>query len=182
MINKSTRTVTLALGVLAVLLLAGKMAAAENIRIAYVDVQRALAETEEGKLEYNKLKNYKDKLQNKISTQETNLRKMQETLEAQQSVLTKDAMQKKAQEYYAAVQELQQSYMKHQQELASKEGKVVQELAGKLEAVIAQLGKSEGYTMILNRAGVAWGPGHLDLTDKVIQMYNSKHKVKGKKK
>jgi outer membrane protein len=70
--------------------------------------------------------------------------------------------------------ELQQTYGQYQQDLAQKEMKATQEILMKMEKILAEIGKNEGYTMIYDRSvgAVVWAPAHLDLTDKLIQMYN----------
>ena len=158
-----------------------KQASAQNIKVAFVDRMRALNETDEGKAAMKRLENLKTKLQNRIKERETSIMSMKETLEKQQNVLTKEALQKKAEEYYKAVNELQQSYMQFQKELAGKEAEFTKGILVKMDAIMTEIGRSEGYTMIYDRTTVVWAPAHLDLTDKLIQVYNSRHKNKGGK-
>ncbi|MDJ0762907.1 MAG: OmpH family outer membrane protein [Myxococcota bacterium] len=157
-------------------------AMAQALKIAFVDRMRALNETHEGKAAMKRLEKMKEKLQRKIKDKESSIMAMKETLEKQQNVLTKEALQKKAEEYYRSVNELQQSYMQFQKELAGKEAELTKEILVKMDAIMTEIGRSDGYTMIYDRATVVWAPAHLDLTDKLIQMYNSKHKGKKKAK
>lgn len=180
---KTSRFVVACLGLFLIATVA-KNADAENLKIAFVDMRRALNETEEGKVAMNKLSGLKEKLQNKIESKEKEIMSMKETLEKQQNVLTKDAMQQKVETYYRSVNELQQTYMQYQKELAGKEATFTQGILVKMQEILSQIGKSEGYTMIYDRSSgaVVWAPSHLDLTDKLIQQYNSKHKGKKEKK
>ncbi|MBN2342908.1 MAG: OmpH family outer membrane protein [Deltaproteobacteria bacterium] len=153
-------------------------ASAKEVKIAFVDLRRALNETNEGKRAMKKLQKEKDKLQKKIDKKEESIMKMQDKLKEQQSILSQEALQKKAQEYYQAIQELQQSYAQFQQELAQKEMKATQDILVKMETIVAEMGKKDGYTMIYDRSvgAVVWAPAHLDLTDQLIQLYNEKYK------
>jgi outer membrane protein len=162
--------------------LATAAAAAENIKLAFVDLRRALNETTEGKKAMNKLTGLKEKLQKKIEGEEKKIMSMKETLEKQQDILTKDAMQKKVEEYYRSVSELQQSYMRYQKELTAKEAELTQDILLKMQKILEEIGRAEGYTMIYDRSSgaVVWAPAHLDLTDRLIQKYNAKYKS-GKK-
>ena len=157
-----------------------KASAADKVKLAFVDLRRALNETTEGKAAMAKLTKLKDKLQKKIEKEEKKIMDMKNTLEKQQKILTKEAMQKKVEEYYGAVNELQQSYMQFQKELSTKEADLTQGIIIKMQKILAQIGKSEGYTMIydMSSGAVVWGPSHLDLTDRLIQKYNSQHKGK----
>lgn len=153
---------------------------ADKIKLAFVDLRRALNETTEGKKAMNKLTKLKDKLQVKIEKEEKKIMDMKESLEKQQKqgILTKDALQKKAEEYYQSVQELQQSYMRYQKELTAKEADLTQDILIKMQKIIEEIGKVEGYTMIYDRSSgaVVWAPSHMDLTDQLIQKYNAKFK------
>jgi outer membrane protein len=161
-----------------VLVSAAHKASAENVKIAFVDLRRALNETEEGKAAMNKLKGMKDKLQTKIEGKEKEILAMKDSIEKQQNVLTKEALQKKVEEYYRSVTELQQTYMQFQKDLAGKEAELTQGILEKMGKLLEQIGKTDGYTMIYDRSSgaVVWAPSHLDLTDKLIQMYNASNK------
>lgn len=171
---------TIALGLLCALAIfsVAFKSSADNVKIAYVDLRRALNETTEGKAAMDKLTKLKDKLQKKIEGEEKKIMDMKDTLEKQQNILNKDAMQKKVEEYYRAVNELQQSYMQFQKELTAKEAELTQDILSKMQEILAQIGKSEGYTMIydMSSGAVVWGPAHLDLTDRLIQKYNAQYK------
>jgi outer membrane protein len=156
-------------------------AAADAVKLAYVDLRRALNETTEGKAAMDKLAKLKDKLQVKIESDEKKIMDMKSALEKQQDILTKDAMQKKVEEYYKSVNELQESYMRYQKELSAKEAELTQGILAKMETILSDIGQTEGYTMIFDRSSgsVVWGPAHLDLTDKLIQKYNIQYKGGG---
>jgi outer membrane protein len=170
-----------AIGIVLALLLVSTYAAAasaQNVKIAFVDMRRALNETNEGKAAMKKLTKHKDKLQTEIEKKEKDILKMKESIEKQQNVLTKEALQAKVEEYYRSVTELQQTYMEYQRELVAKETKATQDILAKLVTIVEELGKSEGYTMIYDRSSgaVVWAPAHLDLTDKLVQQYNERFK------
>jgi outer membrane protein len=173
----------LVLAAILVTAVAAREAGAADVKIAVVDLRRALNETEEGKAAMKKLTKHKDKLQKQIEGNEKQILEMKESIEKQQNVLTKEALQKKVEEYYRSVTELQQTYMQFQRELMQKETKATQDIFTKMADIIEEIGKAEGYTVILDRSvgAVVWAPSHLDLTDQLIQKYNAKYKS-GKKK
>src|SRR5919201_43388 len=104
------RTMTLALA------LAG-IGAIENgaradQKIAYVDLQRALEETEEGKRAKAKLKSDFDKKQKELDARQEELKKMKSDLDKQAPILKPDALQKKQQELQEKLVALQETYMR----------------------------------------------------------------------
>lgn len=176
---KSQKMILLLLSSFMVMSIATKAsAAAAPIKIAFVDLRRALNETNQGKKAMKVLQAEKDKLQKKIETKEKAIMDMQEKIKEQQNILSQPALQKKMEEYQKSVMELQQNYQQFQQDLAAKEMKATQEILVKMEVILADIGKTEGYTMIYDRSvgAVVWAPAHLDLTDQLIQAYNKAHK------
>jgi outer membrane protein len=184
--SETMNTRTLAALFLGLLITTGLMpvASADNVKIAFVDLRRALNETTEGKAAMDELTRLKKKLQKKIEKKEAKILELKEKLEKQANILSQEALKGQAEEYYRQVNELQQTYMQFQQELTKKESEHTQGILIKMQEIIAQIGRKEGYTMIYDRASgaVVWAPSHLDLTDKLVQMYNAKYKGKKGKK
>jgi outer membrane protein len=155
-----------------------KSAAAGDVKIAFVDLRRALMETNEGKKALKKLTKQKAKMQKGIEKKEKQILEMKTQIEKQQNILNKEALQKKVEKYYQSVTELQQTYMQFQKELSAKEGKATQSIFVKMQKILKDMGQSGGYTMIYDSSSgaVVWAPKHLDLTDKLIKLYNTKNK------
>ena len=149
-------------------------------KVAYVDLRKALNETEEGRKAMEHLSRMKDDLQKKINEREQAIMKMKGEIEKQQNVLTKEALQKRVQEYYQAVTELQQNYTQFQRDLVKKEAEATKTILEKMRAIISRMGKSDNYLMIMDisSGAVAWAPSHMDLTDKLIQQYNKENPLK----
>lgn len=154
-------------------------ASAQN-KIAYVDLRKALNETEDGRKAMTRLTKMKEDLQTKINQKEQAILKMKEDIEKQQNVLAKEALQKRAQEYYQAITELQQNYTQFQRDLVKQEAEETRAILDKLRDIVSRMGKSDNYLMILDisSGAVAWAPAHLDLTDKLIQQYNKENQKK----
>ena len=151
-----------------------------DVKIAFVDLQRALNETEDGRRAKASLKRLFTKRQTALDDEQNKLKELKEQIEKQQKVLTKDALAKRAEEYQKAFVDLQTSYVDYQRELAEKEAQLTKEIFTKMEGILRRIGQSEGYTMIFDRgSGVVWGRSDLDLTDRLIQMYNSENGAGG---
>jgi len=153
-------------------------------KIAVVDLQRAILETEDGRKAKAKLKKLFETRQVALDKKQTDIKKMKEEIEKQRNVLSKDALQKKLAEYQKAFVELQTVYVEYQRELAKKEGELTKGIVVRMEDILRRIGQTNGYTLIIerNESGVVWVPTNLDLTDMVIQKYNSGEGATGQKK
>jgi len=144
-------------------------------RVAVVDLQRALNETEDGRRAKARLKRLFSRRQRDLDKRQNELKKMKEDIERQQNVLSKAALQKKLEEYQKAFIELQSTYVEYQRELAEQEARLTKSILERMQEILRRMGQTEGYSLIVeaNEGGVVWVPTNLDLTDAVIQRYNS---------
>ncbi len=147
-------------------------------KIAVVDLQRALNETNDGRSAKNRLKRLFERRQRSLDEAQEKLKKMKEDIEKQQKVLSREALEQRMEEYQKAFIELQSVYVEYQRELAEKESQLTKVILERMTEILRRMGQSEGYTMIVerNEGGVVWVPSNLDLTDAVIQTYNTENR------
>ena len=50
----------------------------------------------------------------------------------------------------------------------------MQQLQSQMTAITQEIGKKEGYLLIMDKRGVIYAPTSVDLTDKLIQRLNKK--------
>jgi outer membrane protein len=145
-----------------------------QVRIAVVDMQRALNETEDGRRAKARLKRLFKTRQQALDQRQTELKKMKEDIERQRDVLSKSALQSKLEEYQKAFVELQTTYVEYQRELAQKEASLTKGILERMAGILQRMGQRDGYTMIVerNEGGVMWVPSNLDVTNELIQRYN----------
>ena len=148
-------------------------------KIAVVDLQRALMETEDGRRVKQRLERLFKRRQKSLDAAQNKMKQMKEDIERQQKagVITDEALQRRLEEYQKAYMELQSQYAEYQRELASKEAELTSEILERMQQILRRIGQAEGYTLIMeaNEGGVVWVPSNIDLTDQLIQRYNSEH-------
>ncbi|MEZ4288756.1 MAG: OmpH family outer membrane protein [Polyangiales bacterium] len=176
---KFTRTLSVILCA-AALLPVGATIAAAQAKIAVVDLQRALNETEDGQQAKKRLKKLFDQRQTSLDGAQKKLEAQKNAIEKQKDVLSEDALRKKLEAYQKDYMALQQQYMEYQQELAKKESELTQRILEKMQDILRQVGEKEGYTLIVeaNEGGVVWAPTSINLTERVIKLYNQGAKSK----
>jgi outer membrane protein len=152
-----------------------------QVKVAVVDLQRALNETEDGRHAKRRLKQLFKSRQAKLNERQKKLKKMKANIQRQKNVLSKKALQKKLKSYQQSFVDLQTTYVEYQRELAKKESKLTKKILARMQRIVRRIGQKEGYTVVLerNKGGVVWAPNHIDLTDRVIQKYNAKYEDGG---
>lgn len=162
-------SVVLAAGALT---LAGN-SAADGMRVAVVDVQRAVMQTEDGLRSSATLKKLFDQRQQELNRKQTEMEKQGADLEKQAKVISKDAYAKKREELQKQAIEYQAAAVEYTKELEKKQKEMTDPVLEKILGIVKRIATSENYDLVIDRATVAYSRGDLDLTDKCIQLYNS---------
>ena len=152
-----------------------RMAFAEDLKLGYVDLQRALNETEDGRKAKASLKKVFDAKQKELDEQQEDFKKAKEDLDKKRTLMNADTVRAKEQELAAKFEKVQQSYMRHQKDLQEKEGEVTQKIFERMQRIIQKIAQAENFSMVLDKtqAGIIFAKQHLDLTNDVIRRYNS---------
>jgi outer membrane protein len=156
---------------LAVFLFAGVSSAEQ--KVAVVDVQRAVASTEDGLRAQATLKKLFDSKQQELNKKQTDLQRQREEIDKQAKVLPKDALEKRVGDWQKQMMELQQIFVEYNKELEKKQKELTDPVFEKVMQIIKRLATSENIDLVVDKATVAYVRGDLDLTDRCIQMYNS---------
>ena len=144
-----------------------------QLKFAVVDVQRAVMETEDGLRASATLKKFFDKRQQELDAKQNELQKQREEIEKQSKVLSQQALQKRMEEWQKQMLELQTVFVEYNKELQKKQGELTQPIYGKIMGILRRLATQDGYDAILEKQAVPYMRNDLDLTDKIIQMYDS---------
>lgn len=152
-----------------------RLSAAQATKVAIVDLQRAINETEEGRKAKDRLKKLFESRQQGLDKKQQDLKKLKDELDQQKNVLSREALETKVESYQKQLVDLQQIYVDYQRELAEKEGELTKTIVERMERILRRIGQTDGYSLIMERseAGVIYVPTNLDLTDVVIQRYNA---------
>ncbi len=144
-----------------------------QLKFAVVDVQRAVMETEDGLRAQATLKKFFDKRQQELDAKQTELQKQREEIEKQSKVISQQALQKRMEDWQKQMVELQTVFVEYNKELQKKQGELTQPIYGKIVGLLRRMATQDGLDAILEKQAVPYMRNDLDLTDKIIQMYNS---------
>jgi len=167
---------------LAAPLLAAPPVRAEEMKIATVDLQRALNECESGKTAKENFKGQVDKLQADLNKQKSEIEKIKDEVEKKGMVLKDEERKNIERDYQKRLRDFQRTYKDSQAELQQRDNELTSEILRDLQEVIAEYGAKQNYTLILeasNTGAVLYNSRAIDITDPIIQEYNAKRKSGG---
>lgn len=171
-----TRKLVLALVLICVTVLPA--AAAGEMKIVYIDLQKALNLSEAGKAA-------KDKIAQRVKEHETvfdgrqkELKKLKDELEKQALLLSEEARSAKQRDFDQRLKEFQRATKDAQDEVKQKDEDFTRAILEELSKVIQDFGTREGYAMILEKteSAVLYADPKADVTDNLIKAYDASRK------
>lgn len=146
--------------------------ASAQMRVAVVDTQRAVMETEDGLRAQATLKKLFDKRQRELDQKQKDLQKEREQLEKNRAQLNNEAMAKRIETWQREMAQVQAVFVEYNKELQQKQNELTQPIVQKTVGIIRRLATQEGFDLVLERQAATYVRADLDLTDRVITLYN----------
>lgn len=157
----------------AAVLLAGAEAHAQaQSKIAVVDTQRAIMETEDGLRAQATLKKVFDNKQRELDKKQEDLQKERDDIEKQRDVLSKSALAKRVDKWQREMMQLQGVFVDYNKELQKKQGELTQPIVQKIMGAIRRLATQEGFDLVVDKQAAPYVRSDLDVTDRIITLYN----------
>lgn len=157
---------------LALALFAVAGAADAEQKTAVVDTQRVVLETEEGLRVQATLRKLFDARQLELDRKQNDLQKEREALEKQRGALSPAVLAQRAEKWQKEVAAVQQQFAEYSRELQRKQGELTQPMLTKVNEIVKQLARKEGFHLVVEKQTAIYVGDGLDLTDRVIQLYN----------
>jgi len=161
--------------VLAAVVLAIALPASAQSKIAVIDVQRVVTESDPGKEVMQKLRVLSDAkaqegqgLQQRMATLQDQFNKQRFTVSEQRQA----EMSKEIEDLQIAIRRFQDDAQRELQEAQRRELGGLEE---RILPIIDQLGKDQGYILIFNKfqSGLVYADEAIDVTDQVITKFNT---------
>jgi outer membrane protein len=148
--------------------------AADVAKIGVIDFQKILETSAAGKAIQAELKSKNEMMAADLQKKGTEIENISKRLERESMVMSKEMREEKEREHRIKVNDFKSLQKKYRAELQKLQVELMQKLQTDLNAVTAEIGKKEGYLLIMDKRGVVYAPTSVDLTDKIIQMLNKK--------
>jgi outer membrane protein len=161
--------------VLALLVVATAIPAAAQAKVAVIDVQRVVTESDPGKEALQQLKELSDRKVQEGQGIQQELAELQDQFNKQRFTLSEDkleAMTKDIEDRQIALQRFEDDA---QRELNEARRRALGALEGRIMPVIDAVGQEQGLTLIFNKfqSGLVYADDTVDITDEVIRRFNT---------
>ena len=151
-------------------------AGAAEVKIGYVDMQKAIQQTVAGKKAKKELEDEFNKKKKELEKKEADIKKMGEDFEKRSMAMNEDSRLKKQTELQGEMRKYQETAAKAQMDIQKREHELTQPILSKLRTILDDIARKEDFTVILEKAenSVLWAKKDLDLTDRLIKEHDKK--------
>src|SRR6516225_8213606 len=153
--------------------MAAAVTARADVRLAYVDVQRALNECRAGKEAKTEFRGRIERLQAQLEGEQSDVERLKRELEQKGALMQPDQRQNLEDDYSKKMRRFQDDYKNSRDELQEKDNQVTGAIVRDLATVVRQIGVKNGYTMIMEKGTLLWAVPATDITDQVIRAYDA---------
>lgn len=161
---------------LAAVVVWGTAAQDEPLKVGVVDIDLAVASTEEGKAAREEFARKQREAESKLQPLLDRYNELEEDLKAKKFVLSQEALFQKQLDLAEMRNQIQNKVKEAEGQLQVDQKRLEGPLTAKLVEIITEIGKSQGFSLILRRRtpGFLYTREALDITDLVIEKYNKK--------
>ena len=157
-------------------LMPGIALAQDRVKIGFLDVQRVISESQSGK-------RARDRFQADVKKAEADALRDKNEIERLKSDLDKKGPLMKEEERRGLEADLEKRFVNYQravtdtqQLLQKKDREMTNDILKDLERIVAEVGKADKFTLILERSQILYSDQGIDITNRVIEVFNSKIK------
>ena len=157
------------------LVAAGPAPAEEPVKLAYVDMQKALNESRAGKKALGELQKLMEERKSGLQKQKEALEKKKDELDKQGLLLNEETRKGRESEIRTLERDYSRTLSDLKDEFARREGEFTDGIRKDLLKVIEKVGKEGGYTLVLEKqySAVLYAPASIDLTETLIKRYDA---------
>jgi outer membrane protein len=144
--------------------------AAGDAKIGVVDFEKIVDVSDAGKL----IKKQGKKMAADLKKKEEEIKEFQERFKKEALVSTQEMRGEKEREFRIKVNDFKELQKKYRAEMQELQGRLLPRLRKEIFGIVQEIGKDQGYLLIIESGPVIYSPTANDITDRVIQ----KHKAK----
>ncbi|HEX3409935.1 MAG TPA: OmpH family outer membrane protein [Candidatus Binataceae bacterium] len=161
------------IGVVTLMALAAASTARADIKLAYVDIQRALNDCRNGKSAKTEFRGRLERVQSQLQGEQSEVQRLKDELEKKGPLMQPDQRQSLEQQYSRKLRDFQDDYKSTRETMQEKDNEITGAIVRDLATIVRQIGQKNGYTMVMEKGNLLWAVPSVDITDDVIRDYDA---------
>lgn len=152
----------------------GFSAQAAEMKIGIIDFQQVVEQSQPGQKVEAGLKQEGERMEAELTKDKDELTALKEKMEREAMVMSREAREEKEIEFRVKARNLQEKEQRFRAEFAGKQRAEIDNLRKIVLEIAQEIGKKEGYTLVISKVGVLYHDPSVDLTDQVIKALNQR--------
>lgn len=145
-----------------------------ELKIVYVDMNKALNESNRGLKAVGVLEGMVQAKQSAIVERENKIKELDMEIAKQSSILNPQALKDKQEEREKMMKDYQRMVQDSQDEVKKKQDEFMQDIISDIRVTVSEMAREEGYTAVFEKhsAGLVYFIEEADITEQVIERFN----------
>jgi outer membrane protein len=136
-------------------------------------MQRVLSTSDAGKAAQAEIKTQRDKMLQDLKVKGAEIDALGKQFERESMVMSKEKREEKEREYRIRINDFKTLEKKYNTQSQDLQKRLLNEIVKDVAALVKEIGKNEGYLLIVRREGVVYSPDSIDITDELIKQMNA---------
>ncbi|OEU64647.1 MAG: hypothetical protein BBJ57_13770 [Desulfobacterales bacterium PC51MH44] len=155
---------------------------ADVAKIGVVNLQRILETSSVGKMAMAEISKRGEKMEADLKRKGEEIEGLRKKLERETLVMSTEMREDKEREFRIKINDIKALKKKYEADLRNMQNRLGNRIKKEVLELVQEIGKKEGYLLIIESIGVLYSPNTIDITDKLIQQYNAGFARKAEKK
>jgi outer membrane protein len=146
--------------------------AADVAKIGVLNMQRILSASDPGKAAQAEIKKQRDKMLQDLKEKGAEIDALGKQFERESMVMSKEKREEKEREYRIRINDFKTLEKRYNTQSQDLQKRLLNKIVKDVYALVEEIGKNEGYLLIVRREGVMYSPSSIDITDELIKQMN----------
>ncbi|MBW2406513.1 MAG: OmpH family outer membrane protein [Deltaproteobacteria bacterium] len=157
---------------------------ADVAKIGTVSFQKVLEKSDAGKKASDEINKRGKEMEDSLKKKGEEIDAIKNKLEREALVMSKEMREEKEREIRISINDFKTLKNKYMADFKEHEARLVRDIQKEVLEIVKEMGKKEGFLVIFEKreAGVLYSPDTIDITDRLIQRYNTVYSQKASKK
>jgi len=147
--------------------------AADVAKIGVLNMQRVLSTSDAGKAAKAEIKTQRDKMLQDLKVKGAEIDALGKQVERESMVMSKEKREEKEREYRIRINDFKTLEKRYNTQSQDLQKRLLNGIVKDVLALVEEIGKNEGYLLIVRREGVVYSPDSIDITDELIKQMNA---------
>ena len=157
---------------------------ADVAKIGTVSFQKVLENSDAGKKASDEINKRGKEMEESLKKKGEEIDAIKNKLEREALVMSKEMREEKEREIRISINDFKTLKNKYMADFKEHEARLVRDIQKEVLEIVKEMGIKEGFLVIFEKreAGVMYSPDTIDITDRLIQRYNTVYSQKASKK